>query len=178
MFRFVLNDHPQPVMRELRNLSHSLLLCVFFWGYKGMVAQATPVNPDTLLAFARTQLGTNYCYASKEPGRGFDCSGFVYFVFDHFNILVPRSSRDYMSFGTTVSLDSAKAGDVIVFTGTNAKNRRAGHVGIIISGGSDSATFIHSSSGKKKGVIISDFNESPYYRKRFLKVVRIDGVSR
>lgn len=141
-------------------------------------AQLFQVHPDSLLAFAKTQLGTNYCYASKAPEKGFDCSGFVYFVFEHFQIQVPRSSRDYNSFGKSVSLDSARAGDVIVFTGTNARNHRPGHVGIIISGGNNSASFIHSSSGKKKGVIISDLDESPYYRKRFIKVVRISKVVR
>lgn len=131
------------------------------------------LNVDSLISFAKTQLGTNYCYATADPDKGFDCSGFVYFVFNHFNIKVPRSSKEFKNFGTKIPLDSAKKGDVIVFTGTNAKYRSPGHVGIIIENKEGVPTFIHSSSGKKKGVIISDFNESPYYKKRFIKVVRV-----
>jgi murein DD-endopeptidase / murein LD-carboxypeptidase len=150
----------------------SLACCITF----NSKSQENTVDADSLIEFSKTQLGTNYCYASKEPGKGFDCSGFVYFVFEHFNIKVPRSSREYVSYGTTVPLDSAKKGDVIVFTGTNAKNRRPGHVGIVINNENGLVTFIHSSSGKKKGVIISDFDESPYYRNRFIKIVRIKEV--
>lgn len=74
-------------------------------------------------------------------------------------------------------MDSAQVGDVIVFTGTNARNRNPGHVGIVISKKGEELKFIHSSSGKKHGgVVISSFTESPYYLKRYLKVVRIVPV--
>ena len=67
---------------------------------------------------------------------------------------------------------------MIVFTGTNIKNRKPGHVGIIISRLGEELTFIHSSSNKKKsGVKISTYKESPYYEKRFLKVVRVATVN-
>jgi len=134
-----------------------------------------PISSDSLIAFAKTQLGINYCYANATPDGGFDCSGFVFFVFSHYNIKVPRSSKEYKNYGKKISLDSAKAGDVIVFTGTNAKYRSPGHVGIVISCKDGIPTFIHSSSGKKKGVIISDFLESPYYKKRFIKIVRVNA---
>lgn len=163
-------------------LKNFIQLSLFFLAFNGYVANgqtasitavSEPLSADSLIAFAKTQLGTNYCYATSDPEKGFDCSGFVYFVFAHYKIKVPRSSKEYTRFGKTVPLDSAKAGDVIVFTGTNAKKRGPGHVGIIISCMNGTPTFIHSSSGKKKGVIISDFNESPYYKKRFIKIVRV-----
>lgn len=134
------------------------------------------VRADTLLALAKSQIGKNYCYAVSDPEKGFDCSGFVYFVFQSLKINVPRSSKEYKNYGQKISLDSARAGDVIVFTGTNAKKRAPGHVGIIIKNENGIPTFIHSSSGKKKGVIISDFNESPYYKERFIKIVRVAVV--
>ncbi len=137
---------------------------------------ADSVRADTLIALAKTQLGKNYCYAVADPEKGFDCSGFVYFVFASFNINVPRSSKLYKNYGKKIPIDSARAGDVIVFTGTNARRRSPGHVGIVISCANGIPTFIHSSSGKKKGVIISDFNESPYYKKRFIKIVRVAVV--
>lgn len=134
------------------------------------------IQVDSLIAFGKSFLGTKYKYASMSPQKGFDCSGFVYYVFSKFKVMVPRSSKEYKHYGKTVPLDSAKAGDVIVFTGTNARYRGAGHVGIVVSNNNGVPVFIHSSSGKKKGVIISDFLESPYYKKRFIKVVRVNAV--
>jgi len=67
----------------------------------------------------------------------------------HFNQKVPRSSIDYLNVGRKINPDSFKVGDVIVFTGTKAKNKRPGHVGIIISNCGNELLFIHSSSNKK-----------------------------
>jgi lipoprotein Spr len=134
------------------------------------------IQADSLVKFARSFLGTKYCYSNCTPTKGFDCSGFVYFVFNNFNQKVPRSSIEYKGIKPAITLDSVKAGDIIVFTGTNSRNRNPGHVGIVISNDNGVPTFIHSSSGKKRGVIISDFNESPYYKKRFIKVVRLVKV--
>lgn len=124
------------------------------------------------------QLGIDYKYASCNPKVGFDCSGFVYYVFYHFNVKVPRSSIDFGNTGKTIRPDSAKIGDVIVFTGTNPENRLPGHVGIVISKQGEELMFIHSSSNKKKsGVKISTYKESPYYKIRFLKIVRVTQVN-
>lgn len=138
---------------------------------------AQEVKADSLIAFAKTHLGIRYCYANCTPKNGFDCSGFVYYVFGHFNIKVPRASMDYEKQGRIVQPDSARPGDVIVFTGTNIKNRKPGHVGIVLSKPGEAMQFIHSSSGKKaNGIIITSYNTSPYYKKRFIKVVRMQSV--
>ena len=148
-------------------------------GNSALVLPKDSVQKDSLIAFCKQQLGTNYKYASCEPSHGFDCSGFVYYVFSHFSIKVPRSSRDFGSLKEKISTDSAKVGDVIVFTGTNAKKRSPGHVGIIISNPGEELQFIHSSSNKKhSGVKISSYKESPYYETRFLKIVRVAKVYR
>ncbi len=136
------------------------------------------VDADSLLAFAKKQMGTKYCYANCTPAKGFDCSGFVYYTFNHFNIKVPRSSIDYQNYGRRVDPDSCKVGDVIVFTGTNPKNSKPGHVGIIISSPGEDITFIHSSSSKKcSGVKISSFKKDPYYKLRFIKIVRVAEIN-
>ncbi|MBC7864718.1 MAG: C40 family peptidase [Bacteroidia bacterium] len=135
------------------------------------------LSADSILAFSKKHLGTKYRYAVCDPKIGFDCSGFVYYVFGHFGKKVPRSSIDYINFGTKINKDSCKKGDVIVFTGTNAANRRAGHVGIVISELGEELRFIHCSSNKKRGgVIISSYKESPYYEKRFLRISRVAEV--
>ena len=84
---------------------------------------------------------------------------------------------DYERKGQIIKIDSARKGDVIVFTGTKPKNRKPGHVGIVISNPGENLQFIHSSSGKKaNGIIITDYSTSPYYKSRFIKIVRVEGV--
>ena len=135
------------------------------------------VPADSIIAFGKMQMGIHYNYGSMNPKNGFDCSGFVYYVYTHFNINVPRASMDYEKLGREIPLDSSKPGDIIVFTGTNGKIRKPGHVGIILSAPGETVTFMHSSSGKKRnGVIITNFGESPYYKVRFIKVVRLSVV--
>jgi len=134
------------------------------------------VNKDSLVNFSKAQLGKNYNYANCTLQSGFDCSGFVYYVFSHFKVDVPRSSSQYANFGKQIAIDSCKTGDVIVFTGTDASKRSPGHVGIVLNGGED-LNFIHSSSDKRvPGVKISNFKDSPNYRKRFIKIVRVCKV--
>ena len=141
------------------------------------LAQTSEVAADSLISFAKQFQGTKYCYGNCSPKKGFDCSGFVYYVFGHYNIKVPRASMDYERKGQIIKIDSARKGDVIVFTGTKPKNRRPGHVGIVISEPGEELKFIHSSSGKKaNGIIITSFATSPYYQSRFIKIVRIEGV--
>lgn len=130
-------------------------------------------DADDIIWFAKQQLGTPYKYASANPKNGgLDCSGFLYYVFTHFNIKVPRSSKDYMNYGKAVDKNKAEKGDVIVFTGTDATQRIGGHVGLVLENNDGDLTFIHGSSGKANGVTISKLSEG-YYTKRFLKVVRV-----
>ena len=129
-------------------------------------------TPNKLLDFAKTMLGIRYRSASSSPSRGFDCSGFVNYVFSNFGFKVPRSSRDFAASGESKKLEEAKIGDVILFTGTNSRVRTPGHVGIVYSIEGDDLRFIHSSSGHAKGVTISSLDEG-FYKKRFLKIVSI-----
>ncbi len=164
-------------MAKLLLFLNLLIVTCYASGYANTILPKDSVPSDSLVKFGKSFLGVHYKYATCNPKVGFDCSGFVYYVFNHFNIKVPRSSIDYMTIGKPIPFDSCKTGDIIVFTGTNAKNRRAGHVGIIISKFGDEMQFIHSSSNTKNGgVKLSTFKESPYYKKRFLKIVRITKV--
>ncbi|MEO7307777.1 MAG: C40 family peptidase [Ferruginibacter sp.] len=141
-----------------------------------MPADAQHINtgsttPEELLAFAKTLIGTPYKFASTDPVVGFDCSGFLTYVFNHFHIAVPRSSVDFTNVERTVELTAAKPGDLVLFTGTDSTNRVVGHIGIIISYENGEYNFIHSTSGKAMGVTISAL--SKYYFFRFVKVIRI-----
>ena len=129
------------------------------------------VSAESLVSFAETLIGTQYKYASTDPAEGFDCSGFITYVFNHFNIKVPRSSIDFTNAGATISLQEARRGDIILFTGTDSTERFVGHMGIVTNNDNGYLQFIHSTSGKAYGVTITPLND--YYRGRFVKVIRI-----
>ncbi|MEI9945571.1 MAG: C40 family peptidase [Chitinophagaceae bacterium] len=129
------------------------------------------IDPGSVVDFSKTLIGTPYFYASTDPLKGFDCSGFITYVFNHFGMQVPRSSVDFTDYGKDISMQEAKPGDLILFTGTDSTVRIVGHMGIVESTRNDSLYFIHSTSGKGKGVMITPFGN--YYQGRFVKVIRI-----
>lgn len=130
----------------------------------------SPVSRHELVLYAKSLIGIPYKYASTDPAEGFDCSGFITFVFNHFNWEVPRSSVDFTNYGQQINPLIAKEGDLILFTGTNDSIRIVGHMGIITQN-TDTLKFIHSTSGRAYGVTISNLTE--HYQKRFVKVIRI-----
>lgn len=138
----------------------------------GNIPKMATSKANSLLDFAKSMIGVPYRYASSNPNRGFDCSGFVSYVFGNFGFKVPRSSPEFASTGVPVKLSEAKVGDVLIFTGTSRKSKRIGHVGIIYSiDDQGNIKFIHSTSGKANGVTITDFDN--YYKGRFVKAVSI-----
>ena len=128
------------------------------------------VHPQDLVNFAETLKGVPYVYASTNPKVGFDCSGFITYVFNQFGISVPRSSIDFTGVGKEIPKEKAKRGDIILFTGTNPAERFVGHMGIIVSN-RDTLKFIHSTSGKAMGVTVTPLNK--YYLTRFVKTIRV-----
>jgi cell wall-associated NlpC family hydrolase len=126
---------------------------------------------DELVDFAETLQGIPYKYGSNNPKTGFDCSGFVSYVFNHFGISVPRSSIGFTHLEKEIKLKEAKRGDIILFTGTDSTKRVVGHMGIITSDEGQKHIFIHSTSGKAYSVTKTNLNR--YYQGRFVKVIRI-----
>lgn len=128
-------------------------------------------TPAELITFARSLTGIPYKYASTDPARGFDCSGFITYVFNHFGIIVPRQSVDFTSMQRSIDLKQAKPGDLILFTGTDSTMRIVGHMGIIVSAPGQEIRFIHSTSGRAYGV--TETSLKPYYVGRYMKTIRI-----
>ena len=126
---------------------------------------------EKLISYAKEYLGINYKYASSSPSKGFDCSGFVNYVFKHFDIEVPRSSSQFKNLGKTVKPEAFQKGDILVFYGYKDQ-KTIGHVGIICEADGMNSKFIHASSGKEYAVTISDLN-SKMYTKRFYKCVSV-----
>ncbi len=128
-------------------------------------------SPDSLVAFGKSLVGTPYLYASSDPSKGFDCSGFITYVFNHFGIAVPRSSVDFTDIGLEIPREIARTGDLILFTGTDSTTKIIGHMGIVESNEYNNLLFLHSTSGKAHGVTISPLEG--YYETRFVKVIRV-----
>jgi cell wall-associated NlpC family hydrolase len=103
--------------------------------------------------------------------KGFDCSGFVSFVFNEFRVKLPRSSREYKALGIALKPEEFKVGDVLVFYGFRDRTH-IGHVGIICEANGMKSRFIHASSGRAHSVTISDLG-SDGYRGRFYKCIDV-----
>jgi cell wall-associated NlpC family hydrolase len=84
-----------------------------------------------VVGIASQYLGTPYVWGGASPS-GFDCSGFVMYVYSQVGISLPHSSYAQYGYGSPVSMSQLQAGDLVFFDGL-------GHVGIYVGGG----TFIH-----------------------------------
>lgn len=133
-----------------------------------------PVRADSVVRFALQQLGASYRYAGTSPLTGFDCSGFVMFVYGHFGVAVPHSTALLIDAGRPVPRAEVRPGDLLVFTGTAATSTTPGHAGIVVSsGGGQPLRFVHSSSARREsGVKISQV-EGTDYERRFMQVRRV-----
>ncbi|GAB2479949.1 hypothetical protein GCM10011375_16570 [Hymenobacter qilianensis] len=128
---------------------------------------------DSVVRFAMEQLGTPYVYAGATPTSGFDCSGFVMYVYGRFGIDVPHSTAMLINTGRPIPRSQARPGDLVIFTGTAETSTEPGHAGIIISKAGEPIRFIHSSSARREsGVKISAVDNTGYER-RFMGVRRV-----
>lgn len=130
------------------------------------------ISASELVNFAETLIGVRYRYGSAIKEKGFDCSGFITYVFSHFNIPVPRSSVDFTNAGKEIPIKYSKPGDIILFTGKNGNSGVVGHMGIVTENKKGRFKFIHAS--ESRGVMISGMNS--YFVPRFVKVNRIFTV--
>jgi cell wall-associated NlpC family hydrolase len=84
-----------------------------------------------VVEYAKRFVGTPYVYGGSSP-HGFDCSGFVRFVYAHFGVTLPHSSYAQFGDGHRVLRASLRPGDLVFFDSV-------GHVGIYVGNG----RFIH-----------------------------------
>ncbi len=120
---------------------------------------------NEVVAYAKKFVGVRYVYGGKSP-KGFDCSGFVGYVFKNFGIKLNSSAASMYSDGVKVSKSALKAGDILFFDASSRKASGAiDHVGIYIGGGK----FIHASTSNKQ-VIIQTLSE---YRGKYIGAKRV-----
>jgi cell wall-associated NlpC family hydrolase len=114
---------------------------------------------DAALAF----VGVPYRNGGSDPA-GFDCSGFVQYVFAGRGITLPRGVDGQFHAGRPVGADQIDAGDLVFFTTTG---RGASHVGIAV--GQDAFVHAPSSAGRIRVERLS----APYWAQRFVGARRV-----
>lgn len=124
----------------------------------GTEAAASSIGAS-IVESAKKYLGTPYAYGGAS-GSGFDCSGFTMYIFSLHGYSLPHSATSqWNSSGVYVEKSDLQPGDLVLF---NDPARNAGkacsHVGIYIGDNQ----FIHSSSSRSGGVIISSLSENYY----------------
>jgi peptidoglycan DL-endopeptidase CwlO len=96
------------------------------------ISAPPPARYGGVIGIAMQYLGTPYVWGGSSPG-GFDCSGFVMYVYAQIGVSLPHNAAAQYGYGTPVSRDQLQPGDLVFFDGL-------GHDGIYIGGGQ----FIHS----------------------------------
>jgi cell wall-associated NlpC family hydrolase len=112
---------------------------------------------------AQQYVGSPYRWGGASPA-GFDCTGFVMWVFSQFGVGLPHNEAGQLASGTAVSADDLQPGDVVVFA--NTYRRGLSHVGIYVGNGK----FVHAVD-ERHGVLVSNLWDS-YWGPRFVGASR------
>lgn len=131
--------------------------------YLSSASEASPYSSirEEIVAYAHNFLGVKYVYGGTTP-KGFDCSGFTQYVYNHFGIDIVRTSRgQYAESVTKIKRSALKIGDLVFFS-NNSSGGNVGHVGIYIGDG----MFIHASS--PGDYVKIDSLDSNFYSKHWI----------
>jgi cell wall-associated NlpC family hydrolase len=123
---------------------------------------------QNVIATAVALRGARYQLGGVTP-QGFDCSGFVRYVFALYRVTVPRTVAEQYRTGEEIARDHISAGDLVFFSTTGPG---ATHVGIVVDPGS--YTFVHA-PGTGSVVRVERF-DTPYWRGRMLGARRLAAV--
>ena len=130
-------------------------------------APAGAANGYALSGTALSLRGAPYRDGGIDPS-GFDCSGFVRYVYEQHGVNVPRQVRDQFRIGKPVDRDRLEPGDLVFFS-TVAPG--ASHVGIVIGGDQ----FVHAPS--ERGVVRVESLTQQYWASRFIGAKRVSQAS-
>jgi len=136
-----------------------------------VVLDSSGIMIDDLVTLAKNYLGYPYVWAGTTE-KGFDCSGFMYFLFQKMGTPIPRMPADQCLMGEDIRKEDVRKGDMIFFKGRNIYSNWIGHVGLAIEPDSDGvARFIHAEN-PRTGVRI-DRLDHMYYGPRFIRATRL-----
>lgn len=135
--------------------------------FAGGKSYQLPVLADSILERGMSLIGTRYRFGGTSEA-GFDCSGFIGYLFrEEAGMNLPRSTREMINVDAPLVARSAlKPGDLLFFA-TNGRRGRVSHAGIYVGDNQ----FIHSSSRKSGGVRVDSLGDS-YWSKTFIEAKR------
>ncbi|QBQ07145.1 peptidoglycan endopeptidase [Sporosarcina pasteurii] len=119
---------------------------------------------SSVISQALSHRGVPYVWGGSSP-RGFDCSGFIYYVFNQSGISVPRTNTEGF-YSRSFEISNPIPGDLVFFD--NTYKRGLSHMGIYLGNGQ----FVHAGS---KGIVIANVNDS-YWKPRFNSYKRLYEV--
>ena len=115
-----------------------------------MVQHSSNYISRSIIQTSMNYIGVPYVFGGTTP-NGFDCSGYVRYVFSNAGIYLPRMADEQYAVGSYVSMNELTAGDLVFFSTYEAG---PSHVGIYLGNGN----FINASSSR--GVAIDSLNSS------------------
>ncbi len=128
----------------------------------GLTVDRNGTTGATIIEYASQFLGTPYVYGGTSP-KGFDCSGFVYYVYRQFGYTLNRTAAGQNSNGIWVARENLMPGDIVLFNTSGGIS----HAGMYVGDG----TFIHA---VKPGTPLKyDSINSSYYSSRYVSARRI-----
>lgn len=132
----------------------------------GKTYHLSETDRKQLLEDAKYYKGGRYIWGGTTP-QGFDCSGYVQYLYKKHHIDLPRTAYAQSQKGKSVDINNLQKGDLLFFLTDKKRGIPVTHVGIYIGEGK----FIHAAS-KKDGIIISPITHGSY-RERFVEARRV-----
>ena len=133
---------------------------------------------DELIAYSNTFLGMAYLWGGTTPEKldaagkhlsgGFDCSGFIQYIYKNMDVILPRTTSDQIDQGISVKIEDLQKGDILLFRTSSEFPFEVSHVGMYIG----DKKFIHSSKPKdfvKISELTSYYLDKLIIGKRILK---------
>ena len=130
------------------------------------VAGPSAAVRSELVSQAETLLGVRYKYGGNTPREGFDCSGFVKYLYNDQGLSIHRVSRDQATQGTPIEPDRARPGDLVFYR--RGPNQPVFHVSMIVDAAPGEIWVIHPTSSR--GVIRENILASSYWRPKIYGV--------
>lgn len=118
------------------------------------------VNGADVLEFLKQFIGTKYVWGGQAPG-GFDCSGLMWYGYQHAGVKIPRGSNDQLAALRSINIGQAQLGDLVFFDSDS--NGRSDHVGMYAGNGM---------------VLVADNPSVPVHLVPVSSEARITGVGR
>ncbi|MGE6487474.1 C40 family peptidase [Paenisporosarcina sp. NPDC076898] len=148
-------------------LMSTIALFLMMAPFANQTDAASNVNSTQVVSNANKLMGIKYVYGGTTT-KGFDCSGFIGYVYKKVGVALPRTSAGMYATGTSVKKSNLATGDLVFF---NTLGKGVSHVGIYIGNGK----FIHSRSSK--GVSVSSINDPYYWGSKYVGAKRVAKVT-